>query len=197
MVITKISSTYKNPDEQNALVNEAHQKAVRTFIMGLRSQMIRNILYSHKPNNLTEAFSTAQMVFYDTQYLQLDQNRDQQRNQARQQNVQMKGQQQRPPWPQERFNINMNVNEQQQQQVFQPKYKPEPMNVDPSNHFKFNANLQPSNAQMNGPQKRDYNSSRQQFQQPNKVQRINQLRDDEPDSNEGYGMMKVMTFQTI
>lgn len=44
MVITKIVMTYKNPDKQRSLKEQMQQKAVRTFIVGLKSAMTRNIL---------------------------------------------------------------------------------------------------------------------------------------------------------
>lgn len=193
MVISKIVMAYGQLDEQKSLINEAQQKAIRTFIVGLKSLATRNILYSHKPKTLAEAFTTAQTVYFDNQYLQLDQNREPQRYEQQknpQRNQQQQGfpkkpyhgtqqQQQNPP----RFSMNMNCNQPQQQPIH--KDKPEPMEIDPSNRIKQTNWRQPY-AQTNGPQKREYNSSGQHMQQPQKVQRINQLQSDESDPNEGY-----------
>lgn len=44
MVITKITISYHDLREQTALVSEAQQKAIRTFTLGLKSQVMRNIL---------------------------------------------------------------------------------------------------------------------------------------------------------
>lgn len=68
MVISKIVLAYKTESEQKSLVAEAQQKAVRTFTVGLDSQMMRHILYSRKPGSLAEAFTIAQTVYYDHQY---------------------------------------------------------------------------------------------------------------------------------
>lgn len=68
LVISKIVSAYKLEAEQRSLVAEAQRKAVRTFMVGLRSQMMRNIIYGRTPETLAEAFAIAQTVYYDHQY---------------------------------------------------------------------------------------------------------------------------------
>lgn len=73
LVISKIVFDYRNEQEQSSLVTEAQKKAVRTFVVGLRSQMMRHILYSRTPGTLAEAFAIAQTVYYDHQYTQTDQ----------------------------------------------------------------------------------------------------------------------------
>lgn len=73
MVITKVVMTYKHREEQNSLTEQMQQKAIRTFIIGLKSTATRNILYGHSPKSLTAAFGIAQTVYYDGQYLQLEQ----------------------------------------------------------------------------------------------------------------------------
>lgn len=45
---------------------------MRTFIIGLKSKMMRHILYGRSPMSLEEAFSIAQTVYYDHEFLQLD-----------------------------------------------------------------------------------------------------------------------------
>lgn len=196
LVISKITLSYPTLNEQQPLIAEAQEKAIRTFIVGLRSQAIRNILYSHKPRTLPDAYTTAQTVYYDTQYLHLDSNRDYQRRdlQPRTQNSQgfVRPQQRVLPanyypnvQPIRAFpianNVNMNCNPPQHR-VQQRGNQPEPMEVDPSNRIRQNFNWK----QPNPPQKREYNSSRQQMQPHNKIQRINQLRDSNGDPNEGY-----------
>lgn len=63
LVIGKIVLDYKNEKEQKSLVAEAQKKAVRTFIVGLRSRMMRHILYGRAPMTLAEAFTIAQTVY--------------------------------------------------------------------------------------------------------------------------------------
>lgn len=148
------------------------QKAVRT---GLKSQTTRNILHSHGPKDLAEAFAKAQTVYYDDQYLQLDQNRDSQKGQSRgySRNWRIQNQAQSSP----NLNVNMNCN-----QPNQSANKTESTNMDSSNKNKQN---QLTNAP-NELQKRDYDFSRQHVQQPHKSQRINQLQDDQTNPHEGY-----------
>lgn len=179
MVITKITIDYSDPHEQRALVSEAQQKAIRTFTLGLKSQTMRNILYNHKPATLAEAFTTAQTAYYDNQYLQLDQNRENQRNPPRgqhQHNFPRKifpniKQQEISP----KFNLNMNCN--QPQQSGQHGGKPTQINGENPNRWKA------SNVPAHGPQKRDYKNPQQQHQG---VQKINQLQEDGSDQDEDY-----------
>lgn len=151
----------------------------------MRIQITRNILYSHDPKDLTEAFTKAQTVYYDNQYLQLDQSRDahrnnQQRGQSRsqhQQNASKNWGIQQQPQGSPGVNVNMNCN--QPQQPMKSGDKPNPMKVDTSNQFRQNMNWQQPNQQPNNP-------SRPITQQPPRFQRINQLQDNQSDPNEGY-----------
>lgn len=174
MVITKIVMSYKNENEQKSLINETQQKAVRTFIMGLKSPMTRNTLYGNSPKTLAKAFAIAQTIFYDNQHLQLDnqnlQYREMQRNQ-------MHIQKQNYP---QGYSPIFNHNKPQQPN------RPEPMEVDTSARFRQPTNWRQQNPQMNVALKRDYNSSRQHLQQPQKIQKINQLQDSELQQQDGY-----------
>lgn len=178
LMITKITLTYKTIEEQRALVSLAQIKAIRTFIIGLKSLAMRNILYGGKYRTLADVYTTAQTVSYDDQYLQLGQCRE---GQFGQQNPPRKFysgmQQQNMP---AKLNVNMNCNQKTAQQM----NKVEPMDVDSSNRFRQSSNQRQPYQPMNGPQKRDYNSSRQYT--PNKMQRINQLEDSDCNPNEGY-----------
>lgn len=184
LVISRILLTYKIPEEQQVLITQAQIKAIRTFIIGLKSQAMRNILYGGKYNNLADVYRAAQTVYYDNQYLELDCETlcapPSTSRKFRPGMQQQSGQQQQrlPP----KFNVNLNCN-QPQKNVVQNVNKPEPMEVDTSNRVKQNPNWR----QMpNGPQKREYDSSRQHASQPNKMQRINQLTESESNQNEGY-----------
>lgn len=170
MVITKVVMTYKHREEQNSLTEQMQQKAIRTFIIGLKSTGTRYILYGQSPKSLTAAFGIAQTVYYDSQYLQLEQRNEPQR-------AQMYPQQQNAPakynlnFNPAKYNPNFNYNKPRQPEQVKDFKRPEPMEVDGSNRYRQ------GNIQNNG-QKREYDSSRQRFLQPNKTQRINQLRDD-------------------
>lgn len=188
MVITKIVMTYKGEAEQKSLVAETQQKAIRTFIMGLNSSMMRNTLYGNTPKTLAKAFAIAQTIYYDNQHLQLDANRDSRK-------IQPRMQQQGQPM---KYNPNFIYNKMPPKAVDnvnkpQPKVfdNPVPMEVDISARFKQSTNWRQPNTQMNGPQKRDYNSSRQHLQQPQKMQKINLVGGDDEyvestDNNEYY-----------
>lgn len=172
MVITKIVMTYKLTDEQKSLKEEIQQKAVRTFIIGLKSTMTRNILYGQSPKTLASAFAIAQTVYYDNQYLQLDSQKAQPINQ--QQN-----------YSSNKYNPNFYYGNKKPQQSHEVKNnaRAEPMDVDSSNRFKQSTNWRQPDFQANG-QKREYDSSRQHLQQPQKMQRLNQMQDDELQSTD-------------
>lgn len=197
MVITKIVMTYRHPEEQKSLTNEMQQKAVRTFIIGLKSATTRSILYGQSPKSLSAAFAIAQTVYYDNQYLQLEHKNEPQRIQTYPQ------QQPTPAKYNPKFKPIFNYDKrpqrlQQQQQIapakYNPGYKPifnynkpqpEPMEVDNSNRYK----------PINYSQKRDYDSSGQRSSQPNNRQRINQLGDNGPQPiNENSDFEKHQTI---
>lgn len=72
MVLTKITMTYKEPAEQRSLTAETQSKAIRTFITGLNSALMRTTLYGNMPTTLSQAFAVAQTIQFDNQHLQLD-----------------------------------------------------------------------------------------------------------------------------
>lgn len=84
MVLTKITMTYREAAEQKSLITETQSKAIRTFITGLNSALIRSTLYGNMPDSLSKAFAIAQTIQYDNQHLQLDvKTHDQQKNARR------------------------------------------------------------------------------------------------------------------
>lgn len=191
MIISKIVMKYGTLSEQQPLIAESQQKAIRTFIVGLRSQAIRNILYSHKPKTLPDAFTTAQTVYFDTQYLNLDQHREAQKRelqknqprQHRQQGFSGKFYSEMKPTRNysQGFNVNMNCN-QPAQQMTQPHNKYEQKETNTSNRANQDMNWR----QPNAPQRRENNFQRQNVQHPQKFGRINQIQDTESNPNEGY-----------
>lgn len=119
MVITKIVMSYKYTSEQTSLIAESKQKAIRAFTMGLKNAMTRNILYANTPKSLSQAFAIAQTVFYDNQFLQLDQQHPNKPFVRTQQQNAMTG-------------ANPNFNYAKMQQQTSPTAKAEPMEVDNS-----------------------------------------------------------------
>jgi hypothetical protein len=71
-LITKIIQTYSKENAVKAMMTEAQQKAVRTFILGLRSSYIRQILYGRTPETLDQALAIALTVYYDSDHLRLE-----------------------------------------------------------------------------------------------------------------------------
>lgn len=176
-IISKISRTYAEEAEQRSLVIESQKKAIRTFIVGMKNRTMRHILYGQQPKTLSEAYSIAQTVYYDNEYLQLEQCPAPQKTQPRNQ------QQNKMPYtnfekPQNQWTQQKHYNNAEPQKQWRHKNNDnvEPMEVDVSNRTKQTNWRQPE--QQNYGQKRENNSFRHQHMQPQKIQRINQLTDE-------------------
>lgn len=177
MVLTKISMAYKETAEQKSLTIESQSKAIRTFITGLNSPLIRTTLYGNMPKTLSQAFAIAQTIQYDNHHLQLDH----QSKMHEQQKNMKKGIVDVKP------NFNPNFRYQPQQSTQAPKQnnfaaphykqqqKPTPMEVDSSGKYVQRTQFQ---SQQNNfqPMKREREPS---FQHMNKHQRVNHV--DAPD----------------
>lgn len=174
MVLTKITMSYKEKAAQQSLIAESQNKAIRTFITGLNSSLMRTTLYSNAPKSLSQAMAIAQTIQYDNQHLQLDHHY----KTSEQQRFMKKPVNDMKP----KFNPNFRYQPQQSTQA--PKFnnfvpykqpqqqqlpKPIPMDVDSSRR-----NIQPTQFQRNNFQamKRDRDPS---FQQPNNQQRVNHV----------------------
>lgn len=120
---------------------------------------------------MSEAYTIAQTVYYDNEHLQLEQY-PMQKNQPRQQKMPFMGYHNQNPWNNNNQNPWNNNNQNPWNNQGKNYNKPEPMEIDCSNRIKTNWH-QPQQ-QVYG-QKREYNSSRQRFEQPQKMQRINRL----------------------
>lgn len=180
MVLTKIAMTYKEAAEQKSLTIESQNKAIRTFITGLNSPLIRTTLYGNMPKTLTQAFAIAQTIQYDNQHLQLDQ-------QFKMPMMKKATNDVKPT-----FNPNFRYQQQQQQSTQAPKQnnfmqpyfkqqqKPTPMDVDASGQ-----NVQRTQFQRNQfqPQQNGFQAMKRErdpsFQNMNKQQRLHHL--DAPD----------------
>lgn len=174
MVLTKIAMTYKENAEQKSLTIESQSKAIRTFITGLNSPLIRTTLYGNMPKTLSQAFAIAQTIQYDNQHLQLD---NQYKNREQQKPMKTVGD------AKPNFNPNFRYQPPQQQSTQAPKQnnfmqpyfkqqqKPTPMDVDNS---KQNIQRTQFQSQQNNFQavKREREPS---FQHMNKQQRLHHL----------------------
>lgn len=85
LIISKIVMDYKTEEEQRSLIAEAKINAVRTFVVGLKSEMMRHILYSRTPGSLAEAFTIAQTVYYDHLHTEINNVRPNQMGSSRNQ----------------------------------------------------------------------------------------------------------------
>lgn len=178
-IIAKVTTSYETVNEQKSLIREAHKKAIRTFIVGLRLKTMRHILYGQQPKTLNEAYSIAQTVFYDNEHLQLEQCSTGQRNQYSTGNKPQNGNQSRNNnKPKNDWNGPRADNNWNQQGTNECKV-PQPMEIDPSTQFRQNTNWRQQHPMNTGP-KREYNPSNQISQQNRKFQRINQLQGQEP-----------------
>lgn len=184
LVISRILLTYKLPEEQHVLINQAQLKAIRTFIIGLKSHAMRNLLYGGRYNALADVYKSAQTIYYDNQYLELDceaRNTTPHIQSKFRSNMQFK-----KPLP--KLNVNVSCN-QPPKNVVPNVNKSEPMEIEETRqnpNWKPNPNWRQRN---NAPQKREYSSSRQPSQQPYKLQRINNIQDELPyekNPNDGY-----------
>lgn len=182
LVMTKISMTYKEEAAQQSLINEAKQKSVRTFIMGLNNSFMRTTLYGNSPKTLAEAFAIAQTIYYDNQHLAIDR-KNVEKSHPKYFNVR------ETP----KFNPNFNYEATRGQnsdsrKVFQKpaEEKVEPMDVDSSRQFVKSTQHQfvPSRqfSKPNFVPKREFNSSKNNTTQPLKLQRVNKI--DEKTANE-------------
>lgn len=134
MVLTKIAMTYKEAAEQKSLAAETQNKAIRTFITGLKSALIRTTLYGNMPESLSKAFAIAQTIQYDNQHLQLEYVAAEQQKNAKKVNETRPGSnpnfryqsQQSNPTPKPNFN---GASQQR------PQQKPTPMEVDSSGQY--------------------------------------------------------------
>lgn len=172
MVLTKIAMCYKGADEQKSLTTETQQKAIRTFITGLNSTLIRTTLYGNMPKTLAQAFAIAQTIQYDNQHLQLDQ-----QFKVREQPKEMKKIIDNKPV----YHPNFRYQPQQSTQApkrfelphFKQQQKPTPMEVDESKRFIQQTQFQQQQRfPYNPPMKRERDPS---FQNMNKQQRVNHL----------------------
>lgn len=175
MVLTKITMSYKEKAEQNSLTIESQSKAIRTFITGLNSSLIRTTLYGNMPKTLSQAFAIAQTIQYDNQHLQLDHQFG-----LHQQKIMKKPTNDVKPG----FNPNFRYQPQQSTQApkqgtFIPHYKQQqkmtPMEVDSSGQNIQRKQFQPQRNDFQ-PMKREREPS---FQHMNKHQRVNHV--DAPD----------------
>lgn len=174
MVLTKITMTYKERAEQTSLMTETQGKAIRTFVTGLNSALIRTTLYGSMPKSLAQAFAIAQTIQYDNQHLQLESKIAEQQRVIRRPGGDPNFNSNFKP----NFNPNFRYQSQQTNQApkqnnavpphYNQQQKSTPMEIDNSKQYiqraQFSAN--------NQPMKRERDPS---FQYMNKQQRVNHV----------------------
>lgn len=182
MVLTKITMTYKEAAEQKSLTAETQSKAIRTFITGLNSALIRTTLYGNMPDSLSKAFAVAQTIQYDNQHLQLEYRAIEQQKNAK------KFVESRPV-----SNPNFRYQTQQSNATTKPNFnavpqhksqqKPTPMEVDSSKQFVQRTQHQPNDfhqmKRQREPSFQYANKPSPSFQQMNKNQRVNHIDENE------------------
>lgn len=147
-LINKINMTHKEKLVARAMVHEASEKALRTFVTGLRGDLGR-ILYASNPTTLPEAYAKIQTIINDQERIRF----------ANQHNQPQRDRQEPPrlnpnfkPKPKIPFQPPQNKND-----------KPEPMEVDRSS---MNVNV--------GSPKRQWSGQHSNSKDNRKFQRINQ-----------------------
>lgn len=206
MVLTKIAMTYKEAAEQKSLIAETQSKAVRTFITGLNSSLIRTTLYGNMPNSLSRAFAIAQTIQYDNQHLHLEFKMHEQQKNARKIAETQPNSNPNFRYQSQQVNQNQkpNVNAMPQQE------KPMPMEIDRSGQFtqknKFQSNdfqqikrpREPSFQYMNKPPIFQHVNKHQRVNHVDEVDDIQSIRDLSMDNNcdtENHDCQSVISEQ--
>lgn len=178
MVLAKIAMTYKLTAEQKSLIAETQSKAIRTFITGLNSTLIRTTLYGNMPKTLSEAFAVAQTIQYDNQHLQLEYKRQAQPTIALRKTNDVK------PNSNPNFHHQTQPTQQMPRQNFvasppqDQTQKPIPMEVDASQRYSKMASFPQNNWQTEKRPREpsfQYNRPQPSFQHVNKQQRVNHI----------------------
>lgn len=173
MVLTKITMTYKEPAEQRSLIAETQSKAIRTFITGLNSALMRTTLYGNMPDSLSKAFTIAQTIQYDNKHLHLDFKPNEQLKNAKRSN------ELNPNNPNFRYQAqkwNPNATPPNKQQE-----KPTPMEIDRSGQFIQKTQQPPNGFQQTKrtrePSLQHANGASPSYRHINKSQRVNHVDD--------------------
>lgn len=176
MVLTKIAMTYKEAAEQKSLIAETQRKAIRTFITGLNSPLIRTTLYSNMPNSLSQAFAIAQTIQYDNQHLHLELKMHEQQGS-------MKKSVETKPGSNPNFRYQSqppNRNQKPSYMAAPPRDNPTPMEIDRSGQFVQKNQFQSNDFQQMKRQREpsfQYANKQPSFQHVNKQQRMNHIDD--------------------
>lgn len=175
MVLTKITMTYKEAAEQKSLIIETQAKAIRTFITGLNSPLIRTTLYGNMPDSLAKAFAIAQTIQYDSQHLHLENKAFEQQRNAKKSNETrpISNPNFRYQTAQPNANQKPNVTTTPQQQ------QPTPMEIDRSGQFvqktQYHSNDAHQMKRQREPSFQYANKPSTSFQHFNKNQRVNNI----------------------
>lgn len=164
-LINKINMTHKERSVAKAMVQDAAEKALRTFVTGLRGDLGR-ILYASNPSTLPEAYAKIQTIIND------------------QERIRFANQYNRPRFDEhEPARLNPNF-KPRPKMPFQPQQakndKPEPMDVDRSS---MNVNIGSPKRQWSGQHSNSKNNRK--FQRINQTEMVdNDKANNEPDSDQ-------------
>lgn len=174
-IVNKINMTYKEEQTAKAFIDQANEKALRTFITGLNSRK-GEVLYASKPKSLPEAYAMLQTILNDQERISYANrfNRSEERQTLR--NPQFK-----PIQYQSRNFENHPINKAGNFQSYRENSQKiaEAMEVDRTSTA-VNVERNQSNRNVDASYKRDLskNNTRASFDQQKKVQRINNVADE-------------------
>lgn len=164
VLINKINMTHKEKGIAQAMVKDASDKALRTFVTGLNSSLGR-ILYASNPATLPEAYAKLQTIVNDQERIKF----------ATQFNLNGKLEPSRIN-PNFKPKSNLTAQPKPQQTVKKPFPKPEPMDIDKST---MNVNIGAEKRPRSG----EFSNQVGQFQKFQRVNKIEELTSDEEEIN--------------
>lgn len=174
-IVNKINMSYKEDQTAKAFIDEANEKALRTFITGLNNRK-GEVLYASKPKSLPEAYAMLQTILNDQERISYANrfNKSEERQTLR--NPQF-----RPIQFQNRNFENQPINKAGNFQNYRenPQKIAEAMEIDRTSTA-VNVERNQSNRHVDASYKRDLskNNTRASFDQQRKVQRINNVADE-------------------
>lgn len=187
-IVNKINMTYKENQTAKAFIDEANEKALRTFITGLSNRK-GEVLYASKPKSLPEAYAMLQTITNDQERISYANrfNKGEELQKMRHPHfrpVQQQGWRENPIENQRGFeNWREKSNEKSDNLLNKPsnQQQAEAMEVDrTSTAVNIERKSNRSNQQFNAPFKRDFSRNNAQVfsDHKKKLQRINNVQDD-------------------
>lgn len=165
-LINKINMTHKEREVAKAMVQDASEKALRTFVTGLKGNLDQ-MLYASNPTTLPEASARIQTIVNDQERIRFANQFNQPQNMRNEQRINPNFKP-KPKMPYQQYLPNQNNRYESPNR----NVKPEPMEVDRSS---MNVNV--------GLQKRQL-SGQHSFSNNRKFQRVNQMENQGLDQRE-------------